>query len=401
MIRFESVSKGYGEGEVISDVSFVVKKGELVVFIGPSGCGKTTMLRMINRLIRPSSGKIFIDERDIEGINEIELRKNIGYVIQSIGLFPHMTIRQNIEIIPRIQKQDVRKVSERSRELMHMVGLPADEYLDRYPYQLSGGQQQRIGVARAFACDPEVILMDEPFSALDPITRVQLQDELADLQAKLRKTIVFVTHDMDEAAKIADRICILKDGGIIQYDTMENIMKNPANDFVAEFVGRSRIWSSPEYLRAEDIMVKEPVCASPTTSVLRCMERMRQRMVDSVFIVDRKQDNMLLGFATATHIQRLQSEGFDTSVPIAKIMSHDFERIHPWTKAAEVLKKIKDIDRKGSTAIPVVDEGGRLQGLVTKSSLLTILSNQFQVPAAISPSTDETISGDTGGGTQL
>jgi len=379
VIRFENVSKTYGSAgaEVISGVSFLVNQGELVVFIGPSGCGKTTMLRMINRLIRPSSGKIFIDGQDIEGINEVELRKSIGYVIQSIGLFPHMTIRQNIEVIPRMQRRDIKKVAERSKELMHMVGLEPSEYLDRYPFQLSGGQQQRIGVARAFACNPEVILMDEPFSALDPITRQQLQDELADLQAKLRKTIVFVTHDMDEAVKIADRICILQRGSIVQYDTVESIMKNPANDFVAEFVGKSRIWSSPEYIRAQDIMVKEPVCAGPETTILRCMERMRRHMVDSVFIVDKQK--LLLGVVTAKDIQAMQNK-IDTSAPISQIMAKELEGVSPGTRVVQILKRIHDIDRKGSTAIPVV-ESGILHGIVTKSSLLTILSHQYMPDA--------------------
>ncbi len=189
MLEFQNISKQYDQHLVVSDINFKVEQSELVVLIGPSGCGKTTLLKMINRLIKPSSGDIFINGRSIFTQNEVELRRNIGYVIQQTGLFPHMTVRQNIEIIPKLQKIDKEQIAKRSIQLMEMVGLDPQQFLDRYPFQLSGGQQQRIGVARAFACDPEIILMDEPFSALDPITRSQLQDELADLQSKVQKPL--------------------------------------------------------------------------------------------------------------------------------------------------------------------------------------------------------------------
>ena len=241
MIQFINVSKAYKEHNVIENINLEINKGELVVLIGPSGCGKTTILKMINRLIEPSDGQIKINGTDIEAHDPIELRRNIGYVIQQTGLFIHMTVRENIEIIPRLAKMPVSEIVDRTVKLMETVGLP-EEFLDRYPNHLSGGQQQRVGVARAFAMNPDIILMDEPFSALDPLTRSQLQDELVSLQSKLHKTIVFVTHDMDEAVKIADRICILQGGRILQYDTPENILKNPAHGFVSEFVGCKRIW---------------------------------------------------------------------------------------------------------------------------------------------------------------
>lgn len=240
MIQFINVSKAYKEHNVIENINLEINKGELVVLIGPSGCGKTTILKMINRLIEPSDGQIKINGTDIEAQDPIELRRNIGYVIQQTGLFIHMTVRENIEIIPRLAKMPVSEIVDRTVKLMETVGLP-EEFLDRYPNHLSGGQQQRVGVARAFAMNPDIILMDEPFSALDPLTRSQLQDELVSLQSKLHKTIVFVTHDMDEAVKIADRICILQGGRILQYDTPENILKNPAHGFVSEFVGSKRI----------------------------------------------------------------------------------------------------------------------------------------------------------------
>jgi osmoprotectant transport system ATP-binding protein len=208
MIKFENISKQYKTKKVLNDITFTVQKGSLVAIIGESGCGKTTLLKMINRLIKPTSGMICIDGKDAAAMDEVALRRRIGYVIQQTGLFPHMTIRENIELIPRLEKMPLKDREDNTKGLMKMVGLDCSEFLDRYPTELSGGQQQRVGVARAFATDPDIILMDEPFSALDPMTRSDLQDELVELQSKLKKTIIFVTHDMDEAIKIADMICI-------------------------------------------------------------------------------------------------------------------------------------------------------------------------------------------------
>lgn len=368
MIKFENISKKYGTQTILSDVSFEIEKGELVVLIGPSGSGKTTLLKMVNRLIKPSSGQIYINGENIFDQDEIELRRNIGYVIQQTGLFPHMTVRQNIEIIPRLEKRKVEEIIKKSTELMDMVGLDSEEFIDRYPSQLSGGQQQRVGVARAFACDPDVILMDEPFSALDPLTRMQLQDELVDLQAKVRKTIVFVTHDMDEAVKIADRICLINAGEIVQYDAVEMLMKNPANSFAEEFIGKNRIWSSPEFIRAQDIMISRPVCTAADTTLLRCIERMRSKQVDSLFIVDKKWN--LLGYTTAKEIISQP----DKKIPVSQVMHQNFKKVAPEENIVEILQTINGDDL---SAIPVVDENGILQGLITKSSLLTTLSHQY------------------------
>ena len=256
MIQFDHVSKTFGKNQVLSDVTFTIDQGNFVTIIGASGCGKTTTLKMINRLIKPTAGEIYIGGENIRDKDILQLRRSMGYVIQQTGLFSHMTVRENIEIIPRLSKADPERTRTRTLELMDLVGMDPDQYLDRYPTELSGGQQQRIGVARAFAMDPEIILMDEPFSALDPITRTQLQDELLGLQEELHKTIVFVTHDMDEAVKIADKICVMDKGKILQYDEPEQLLKNPCNEFVAQFVGKNRIWSSPEFIKARDIMIK-------------------------------------------------------------------------------------------------------------------------------------------------
>lgn len=367
MIQFINVSKAYKEHNVIENINLEINKGELVVLIGPSGCGKTTILKMINRLIEPSDGQIKINGTDIEAQDPIELRRNIGYVIQQTGLFIHMTVRENIEIIPRLAKMPVSEIFDRTVKLMETVGLP-EEFLDRYPNHLSGGQQQRVGVARAFAMNPDIILMDEPFSALDPLTRSQLQDELVSLQSKLHKTIVFVTHDMDEAVKIADRICILQGGRILQYDTPENILKNPAHGFVSEFVGSKRIWSSPQLIRAKDIMITSPKTTYPYVPMFKGLEKMRIDKVDSLIVID--EDNHLLGIVRARSI--LNSA--DKSLPVETVMTPARVTADTEENIVSLLEKINGLNISN---IPVTDRDNRLAGLITNSSLVTTMSHQF------------------------
>lgn len=367
MIQFINVSKAYKEHNVIENINLEINKGELVVLIGPSGCGKTTILKMINRLIEPSDGQIKINGTDIEAQDPIELRRNIGYVIQQTGLFIHMTVRENIEIIPRLAKIPVSEIVDRTVKLMETVGLP-EEFLDRYPNHLSGGQQQRVGVARSFAMNPDIILMDEPFSALDPLTRSQLQDELVSLQSKLHKTIVFVTHDMDEAVKIADRICILQGGRILQYDTPENILKNPAHGFVSEFVGSKRIWSSPRLIRAKDIMITSPKTTYPYVPMFKGLEKMRIDKVDSLIVID--EDNHLLGIVRARSI--LNSA--DKSLPVETVMTPARVTADTEENIVSLLEKINGLNISN---IPVTDRDNRLAGLITNSSLVTTMSHQF------------------------
>lgn len=369
MIQFENVSKRFKNVTVLNNLSFEIEKGELVSIIGASGCGKTTLLKMINRLINPNSGKIYINGEDIHKKDVIKLRRTIGYVIQQTGLFPHMTVRENIEIIPKLQKRTSKEIAKNTLALMNMVGMDGEKFLDRYPTELSGGQQQRIGVARAFATEPQIILMDEPFSALDPITRTDLQDELVNLQANVKKTIVFVTHDMDEAIKISDKICIMDGGKIIQYDTPENILKNPANEFVSNFVGKNRIWTSPELIKVSDIMIDNPVSCSKEFPVLKCMEKMRSHQVDSLMIVE-PQTKLFQGIVTAKTVRNAD----DKSVPVSQIMSTTYFELSPNQTIIDALKTINE--NKISKA-PVLNEQGTLVGLVTKSSLVTTLSQQY------------------------
>ena len=368
MIKFEKVSKSFRDTKVLKEISFEIEEGQLVVLIGLSGCGKTTSLKMINRLIKPTSGTITINGKNIAQEDPIQLRRSIGYVIQQTGLFPHMTIRENIEIIPKVVKLDPLKVADKTVELMEMVGLDR-EFLDRYPNELSGGQQQRVGVARAFALDPDIILMDEPFSALDPITRNSLQDELVNLHSLVKKTIVFVTHDMSEAIKIADKICIMDKGEIIQYDTPENILKNPANDFVSEFVGKNRIWESPEYIRAEDIMLENPVVCSPDITVNKAFDRMRMFKVNSLLVVNERTREMV-GLIKPKTIQKVK----DRTRKVSDVMILDFVWTKPEDTIVDILKVVDDND---ISEIPVLDENRKLLGLVTGNSLITTLSQQY------------------------
>ncbi len=369
MIQFERISKRYKTKQVLNQITFTINSGSLVAIIGESGCGKTTLLKMINRLIKPTSGTISIDGKSIGSIDEVALRRKIGYVIQQTGLFPHMTVKENIELIPKLEKMPPKDVEDNTKKLMQMVGLDCDEFLNRYPTELSGGQQQRIGVARAFATDPDIILMDEPFSALDPITRSDLQDELVQLQAKLKKTIVFVTHDMDEAIKIADMICIMKDGDILQYDTPEHILNNPMDEFVSNFVGKNRIWSSPEYIKVSDIMIEQPVTATKDLSVLKCIEKMRRNKVDSLLVVERD-TRRLSGIVKASRLRGVE----DRTQLAEQFMYEDFPSLLP---DQCILDALKIVTENQVSTVPVVDEQRRLKGLITRSSLVTTLSQQY------------------------
>jgi osmoprotectant transport system ATP-binding protein len=278
MIEFRGVSKTYpgSDRPVVNDLSFEILEGEICVLVGPSGCGKTTSMRMVNRLIEPTAGKILIDGEPNTAMSGTALRRKIGYAIQQIGLFPHRTIAENISTVPSLLRWDKQRIRERVDELLELVGLEADEYRSRYPAELSGGQQQRVGVARAMAADPPIMLMDEPFGAVDPITRERLQDEFLSIQENIKKTIVFVTHDIDEAIKMGDKIAMLKQGGFLaQFDTPENILSNPNSEFVASFVGNDRILKRLSLVRVGDIEL-EPANGG-TEDLPRISERLTVR----------------------------------------------------------------------------------------------------------------------------
>ncbi|MDR5671976.1 ABC transporter ATP-binding protein [Halalkaliarchaeum sp. AArc-GB] len=255
MITFENVTKEYSDGTVaIEDISFTVEEGTTTVLVGPSGCGKTTTMKLVNRLEDPTEGTVYRDETPLSEFDPIDLRRNTGYVIQEIGLFDHMSVEDNIATVPRLTGWDESEIEDRVAELLDLMDMPPGEYRHQYPTELSGGQRQRVGVARALASDPDVLLMDEPFGALDPITRENLQDEFLSIQEELETTILFVTHSIDEALKMGDRIAIFDVGEVVQYDTPQEILDNPKNEFVENFIGSDRPLKKLSVTRVREIM---------------------------------------------------------------------------------------------------------------------------------------------------
>ncbi|MGJ6986455.1 choline ABC transporter ATP-binding protein OpuBA [Bacillus subtilis] len=366
MLTLENVSKTYRGGKkAVNNVNLKIAKGEFICFIGPSGCGKTTTMKMINRLIEPSAGKIFIDGENIMDQDPVELRRKIGYVIQQIGLFPHMTIQQNISLVPKLLKWPEQQRKERARELLKLVDM-GPEYVDRYPHELSGGQQQRIGVLRALAAEPPLILMDEPFGALDPITRDSLQEEFKKLQKTLHKTIVFVTHDMDEAIKLADRIVILKAGEIVQVGTPDDILRNPADEFVEEFIGKERLIqsSSPDVERVDQIMNTQPVTITADKTLSKAIQLMRQERVDSLLVVDDK--HVLQGYVDVEIIDQCRKK----ANLVSEVLHEDIYTVLGGTLLRDTVRKIL---KRGVKYVPVVDEDRRLIGIVTRASLVDIV----------------------------
>ncbi|MCY7929743.1 choline ABC transporter ATP-binding protein OpuBA [Bacillus inaquosorum] len=366
MLTLENVSKTYKGGKkAVNNVNLKIAKGEFICFIGPSGCGKTTTMKMINRLIEPSAGKIFIDGENIMEQDPVELRRKIGYVIQQIGLFPHMTIQQNISLVPKLLKWPEQQRKERARELLKLVDM-GPEYLDRYPHELSGGQQQRIGVLRALAAEPPLILMDEPFGALDPITRDSLQEEFKKLKKTLHKTIVFVTHDMDEAIKLADRIVILKAGEIVQVGTPDDILRNPADEFVEEFIGKERLIqsSSPDVERVDQIMNTQPVTITADKTLSEAIQLMRQERVDSLLVVD--DGHVLQGYVDVEIIDQCWKK----ANLVGEVLHEDLYTVLGGTLLRDTVRKIL---KRGVKYVPVVDENQRLIGIVTRASLVDIV----------------------------
>lgn len=367
MIEFDHVSKIYNGNKVaVEDVNLSFEKGEFICLIGTSGSGKTTTMRMINRMIDPTKGTIKIDGEDIQKKNPVELRRQIGYVIQNIGLMPHMTIRENITLVQRLLKVDKEEQNKTAEKMIDLVELPRD-MLDRYPHELSGGQQQRIGVVRALAADQDIILMDEPFGALDPITRDSLQDLVKDLQDRLGKTIVFVTHDMDEALKLANRIAIMDDGKVIQFDTPENILQKPANEFVEELLGEDRLLQAkPDTTTVGEIMMHSAVSITPEKSLQNAIRLMREKRVDTLLIVD--EDNVLKGFVDIETIDKERRRGKATSV--GDIINPNVFYVK---ESALVRDSLQRILKRGVKYVPVVDDRNHLVGILTRVSLVDII----------------------------
>lgn len=371
MIEFDHVYKSYKTKSVLKDVSLKIESGELFTLIGASGCGKTTLLKMINKLNPIDQGELRIDGKKIRDIPNSELPRLIGYVVQEGGLFPHLTVEENIALIMKNCGTPQDQIQNRVDELLELVNLDPAFYKNQYPSQLSGGQRQRVGVARAFAMDPGIILMDEPFSALDPVTRGELQDEVVKLQKKFKKTIVFVTHDMDEAIKIASRICFIQDGEIVQCDKPENILKNPANDFIRSFIGKDRLWENPEFIKAKDIMRNNPVTMFNERTVMQAIQIMHNRNVDSLLVTDEK--HVLKGIVKSEDLKHIN----DYNANIDSFLSHGFLTVEEETSFKQILIELEKQHYEHIGVIPVVDKQHRCVGFLTKSSLLSTLSRRF------------------------
>ena len=365
MLSIKNLSKVYAGGKkAVDNMTIDIESGDFIAFIGTSGSGKTTALRMINRMIESTEGEITIDGKNIKELNPVELRRSIGYVIQQIGLMPHMTVKENIVLVPKLLKWSQEKKDEKAKELIRLVDLP-EEYLDRYPSELSGGQQQRIGVVRALAAEQDIILMDEPFGALDPITRDTLQDLVKKLQQQLGKTFIFVTHDMDEAIKLADKICIMTNGQVVQYDTPDNILRSPANDFVRDFIGQNRlIQDRPNIRTVKDAMIK-PVTVHVDRSLNDAVNIMREKRVDTIFVVGN--DEHLLGYLDIEDI----NEGLRHQKELIDTMQRDIYRVRIDSKLQD---SVRTILKRNVRNVPVVDSDNKtLLGLVTRANLVDIV----------------------------
>jgi osmoprotectant transport system ATP-binding protein len=353
VITLQNLTKRYGDRLAVDDLSFEAPDGQVAVLIGPSGCGKTTTLRMINRLIEPTSGRVLIDGTDAATLRPEELRRGIGYVIQSVGLFPHLTVAENIATVPKLLGWKSSRISSRVGELLALVGLAPAEYASKYPRQLSGGEAQRVGVARALAADPPVLLMDEPFGAVDPLNRDRLQGEFARIQRELKKTVIFVTHDVDEAIRLADRIALMRDGRLQQYDTPEELLDHPSNKFVHDFVGADAALKRLGRVAVSTAIRRDiPTARIDDTPAIERAACSNERFV---YLTD--QVGHLVGW--------IDCRVLDRGTPLA-----DAPTLVDWREAsvsadASLKEALSRMLALGYRAVPVVDSDGRLLGEVS------------------------------------
>ena len=360
MIEFRNVTKRYGSKTILHDLSFTIKTGEFVVLIGPSGCGKTTTLRTINRLIEPKAGTVFIDGKDVTKQNAVQLRRQIGYVIQQIGLFPNMTVHQNISVVPKLLGYSKEECDKIVHDLLALVDMPYEENAHKYPSELSGGQQQRIGVLRALAASPPIVLMDEPFGALDPVTRDSLQEEVKRIQKKLKKTIVFVTHDMDEALRLADTIIFMDKGRIVQMASAEEMLQHPASPVIKSFMGKHVGHESPAaILLAEDFMKKKVYKVYKNTKTLESIEMMSKREINSLVVID--DDETYLGTVSIEDIKTRGRAGRS----IAELINPDTMTVGRKDDAKEALDKLLS---STSNYVVVLNDNRTVAGIITRTS---------------------------------
>lgn len=377
MIQFKHVKKSYKKNVILKNISFEIEEGQFAVLIGPSGCGKTTLLKMINRLIEPDEGDIIVNGESILNVDRIRLRRSIGYVIQQIGLFPNMTVEQNIAVVPKLLKYDPDEIDHTVRELLDLVKMPYRHFAAKYPYQLSGGQQQRIGVLRALAASPPIILMDEPFAALDPMTRASLQDEVKNLQQHLNKTIVFVTHDMAEALSLADKIIFIDKGRVIQDASPEDMLANPASDLIRQFMGKHIDGPDQPPKHASDFMRTDFYKVSWNRGVRECLESMDRHNVNSLLVVNRDKTYMgTVSLKTLKSIVKMRrtdcQEGGRPFHSIAPYISTDHPVSYVDEDAKVCFDKLVDTD---SPYVAILNYDQTIAGIVTDTSVAKALAD--------------------------
>jgi len=368
ILKFDKVSKIYPDGtRAVDDVSFEIEEGECITFVGPSGCGKTTTVKLLNRLVEPTQGTIFLNGADTGKVDVIALRRSIGYVIQDVGLFPHMTVAQNISLVPILIGWSNTEREARTEELLTLVGLEPSAFRNRYPHQLSGGQKQRVGVARGLAADPPVILMDEPFGALDPITRAQLQDEFLKLRSRLKKTILFVTHDIDEAIKLGDRIAVMRNGRIVQFDPPIKILREPVDQFVRDLVGKECGMKLMKLAKVSDIMGPPPEAILDGSSVLEAKSMMAERKSDILMVIDNGGS-----FRGAIRFEHLADR--DGGI-VREIMDQGIPTVRDH---GEIRATLEMMLREKRIWLPVLDEERRLKGIVTMTHFACFFAQEGQ-----------------------
>ena len=373
MIQLENICKTYpGESSpAVDNLSLDIDEGEICVLVGPSGCGKTTTLKMINRLIEPSSGKILINGENAIDQNSNKLRQDIGYVIQDVGLFPHMSVAENIATVPKLKDWDQSEIDKRIDELLNLIGLDPENTKDNYPAQLSGGQKQRIGVARAMAVDPPIMLMDEPFAAVDPITRTQLQNEFLSLQKKIQKTICFVTHDIDEAIKMGDKIAILNQGKLIQYDSPKNILFNPKNEFVEDFVGSDRSLKVLNLIKVNEIIQKNIPTATTDYSSEEVLEKINESRQSYILIIDKEEK--LVGYVNKKRIKRDKDKNWKDNIKYSQVISSD----------ASLIDALTRLIQNNQSILPVTSDENNLIGIVKLEDLQDRIADSYQAESEL------------------
>lgn len=368
MIELKQVTKIYPDGtKAVDDLSLEINKGEICALLGPSGCGKTTTMKMINRLIPITSGRIYINGEDNTKMNEDELRQSIGYAIQQIGLFPHMSVGENIQIVPVLRGWPEEKRERRAKELLELVGLNPAIYFNRYPAELSGGQMQRVGVARSLGADPEILLMDEPFGAIDPITRNKLQDEFLKIQEEIKKTIVFVTHDLNEAMKMGDKIALLKKGRLVQYDTPTNLLYKPKNEFVRNFVGADRALQGLRLLKVKEVMDASPPTIKASDSVKVAINQLEEKKVTWLMVIN--SEGRFLGWVGKKDLATCKKQD-----KVEKVMIPSVTTASPETFLNEALSSMLN-SAIGNLAI--TDSKGMLKGVLTFDIIREVLGKTY------------------------